>query len=63
MWNDLLAAVALLLIVEGIIPFLSPQRFRQTLEQIAQLPQRVLRHVGLASMIAGVVLLYFVRQF
>ena len=63
MWNDLLAALALLLIIEGIFPFLSPQGVRQTLEQIAQLPQHVLRGVGLVSMIAGAVLLYFVRQF
>jgi uncharacterized protein YjeT (DUF2065 family) len=59
--GDLLAAIALVLIVEGIIPFLSPGALRQAMEHAAQLPDRTLRRFGLASMVAGVLLLYFVR--
>lgn len=62
MWDDLLAAVALVLVIEGMMPFLSPRTLRETLQQITQLPDRTLRVIGFASMISGVVLLYIVRQ-
>ena len=61
MWNDLLAALALMLVLEGILPFMSPDGFRQTMSTISQLDNRKLRVVGLLSMLAGVVLLYLVR--
>ncbi len=61
MWNDLLAAVALLLVIEGILPFLNPQTLRNTLQQMIKLDDRSLRMIGLASMLAGVALLYWVR--
>ncbi len=60
-WNDLLAAVALLLILEGIVPFINPQILRKLLETMSRLDDRVIRLTGLSSMIAGVVLLYLVR--
>lgn len=61
MLTDLFAAVALMLVIEGILPFLSPARFRETLLGAARLSDRVLRRLGLASMGAGVALLYLVR--
>lgn len=61
MWQDLLAALALLLVLEGIMPFLNPAQFRKTLLSAAQLRDRSLRVIGLVSMIGGVVLLYVVR--
>ncbi len=61
MWNDLLAALALLLVIEGILPFLNPGAMRRTMLSMAQLEDRVLRWVGLGSMLAGVVMLYVVR--
>ena len=60
-WNDLLTAFALYLVIEGIIPFVSPQGFKNFMRQMTELPDRKLRHIGLGSMIAGVVLLYLVR--
>lgn len=62
MWNDLLAALALLLVMEGILPFLSPQGLRNTLQQMIALNDRALRVIGLASMLAGLALLYWVRS-
>lgn len=62
MWNDLLAALALLLVMEGILPFLSPQALRNTLQQMITLNDRALRIIGLASMLAGLALLYWVRS-
>lgn len=61
MWHDLLAAFGLMLVLEGILPFLNPGGVRQALLQMAQMNDRVLRIVGLGSMLLGVILLYFIR--
>ncbi|MDQ5908003.1 MAG: uncharacterized protein QG599_94 [Pseudomonadota bacterium] len=61
MWNELLAAFGLMLVLEGILPFLSPESFRKTLQRMAQLENRILRLAGLASMGLGLVVLYFFR--
>jgi uncharacterized protein YjeT (DUF2065 family) len=61
MWHNLLVAIALLLVVEGIMPFLNPTGMRRVLLQIAQMDDRSLRFAGLSSMVLGVVLLYFVN--
>jgi hypothetical protein len=60
-WNDLWAAFALYLVLEGVMPFLNPGALKRTLLQLAGIEDRTLRAVGLASMIAGAVLLYMVR--
>ena len=60
-WTDLLAAIALLLVIEGMVPFLNPKSLRQMLETVSQLDDRTLRIVGLVSMVIGVVLLTIVR--
>ncbi|HHO58732.1 MAG TPA: DUF2065 domain-containing protein [Thiotrichales bacterium] len=61
MWEQLFPALALVLVIEGILPFLSPRSWRQAMAQAAQLPDQALRIMGLASMIAGVVILYLVH--
>ncbi|NNG12595.1 MAG: DUF2065 domain-containing protein [Halobacteria archaeon] len=61
MWDDLLAALALVLVIEGIVPFVSPASMRRMLETVSQIDDRTLRITGLVSMICGVVLLYLVR--
>lgn len=61
MWNDLWAALALLLVLEGILPFLSPDGMRRLLQNVSQVDNRSLRISGLVSMLAGVGLLYLVR--
>ena len=63
MWNELLVAIALVLVVEGIIPFLAPQKFRQALAQMCQLPDQALRIIGLVSMTIGIIFLYLLRLF
>ncbi len=60
-WNDLLAAIALVLVLEGLMPFLSPESFRRTLVQIAQLDDRVLRTAALLAMLTGLAILALVR--
>jgi len=61
MWNDLWAALALMLVLEGILPFLSPDSLRRLLAAMAAVDNRSLRLSGLISMLAGVGLLYLVR--
>jgi len=60
-WQDLLAALALVLVIEGMVPFLNPQSLRRMLETVSQLDDRTLRITGLVSMLCGVVMLYIVR--
>ena len=61
MWQDLIAAVALVLVLEGILPFLNPTRFKQNMAMMMQMNESTLRGVGLASMVVGLILLYLVR--
>jgi len=61
MWQDFLAAVALVMVIEGLLPFASPALMRQAMSTMASMEDRQLRWSGLISMAAGVVLLYFVR--
>ena len=58
MGSRLLEAVALLLVLEGVMPFLSPSSVRRLLERVNEFGDRSLRAAGLASMLAGVLLLY-----
>jgi uncharacterized protein len=60
-WKDLWAAFALYLVLEGVLPFLNPEGARRALAALSQLDDRVLRRIGLGSMIAGCVMLYLVR--
>lgn len=60
-WNDLLAALALVLVLEGLMPFLAPDALRRTLLQIVELDDKTLRTIGLVSMLAGLMLLAVVR--
>jgi uncharacterized protein len=61
-WSDLLAALAILLVLEGLLPFLNPAGTRRVFAQLAQLAERELRVAGLVSMLAGLLLLFFVRS-
>ena len=60
-WNDLWAACALYLVLEGLMPFANPGGMKRALAQLSQLDERVLRVAGLLSMVAGALLLYLVR--
>lgn len=62
MWQDILTAFALYLIIEGMIPFISPANFRKTVARIAMLGDNSLRIAGLVAMGAGLMLLFFIRS-
>lgn len=61
-WSDLFAAFALYLVLEGILPFLNPQAMKRVLAAMTAFSDRQLRLWGLASMGAGMLLLYWVRM-
>lgn len=61
-WTEILTAVALLMIIEGMLPFIGPDRYKQLVAQIARLSDNQLRAFGLTAMIAGLLLLFFVRS-
>jgi uncharacterized protein YjeT (DUF2065 family) len=58
-WDYLVGAFALMLVVEGLLPFLSPPRWRAVFERATQMSDGQIRFIGLASMLAGLVMLYF----
>jgi len=62
LWTEILTALALVLIIEGMVPFVGPRRYRQIVAQMARLSDNHLRTVGFVVMIAGVVLLLIVRN-
>lgn len=57
-WDSLLAAFALMLVVEGVMPFLSPGSWRRLFERVTRLSDGQIRFIGLSSMLAGMLLLY-----
>ncbi|HUG75995.1 MAG TPA: DUF2065 domain-containing protein [Burkholderiales bacterium] len=61
MGTTLLMALALMLILEGVLPFLAPSLWRDTFRRILQLSDGQIRFVGLASMLAGLLLMLWAR--
>ena len=57
MGDLLLGALALMLVFEGLLPFVSPSAWRQMFERATQLSDGQLRFIGLSSMLAGLLLL------
>ena len=60
-WKVLPVAIALVFIIEGMLPFISPGHWRNMLAMVGQMEDRVIRNIGLGSMLFGVVLLYLVH--
>ena len=61
MSDDFLRAIALFLVFEGIMPFLTPDGWRQAMQQVSQFSDKTLRIIGLVSMLAGVILLFLMH--
>ncbi len=58
----LLTAVALMLVFEGILPFLAPGMWRETFRRLTEMSDGQIRFIGLTSMLGGLILLFFVRN-
>jgi len=60
-WSDLIAALALFLVLEGITPFLNPRGMKRAMARLLEVGDRELRIAGLGSMLVGLAVLYLVR--
>lgn len=60
MWETFLIAIALMLILEGILPFLSPQTWRDAFKKMIEINDHQIRFIGLTSMLIGLMLLLIV---
>lgn len=58
---NLLAAFALMLILEGLLPFMAPAAWRETFRKMTELSDGQLRFIGLGSMLGGLLLLFLVK--
>lgn len=61
MWHELLRALALVMVIEGLMPFLAPNRFRAALLRLLAMDERALRTVGFALMLIGLLALQALR--
>ena len=61
MLHELAVAFCLMLVIEGMLPFIAPGRWRRMLEAVEQIDDKTVRLVGLGSMLAGTALLYVIN--
>ncbi len=61
MWQDFLSALALVFVIEGVLPFLNPKGFKSTMRSVTELDDKTLRWFGLLAMLSGLLMLYLVR--
>jgi uncharacterized protein YjeT (DUF2065 family) len=62
MSNTLLTAFALMLVIEGVLPFIVPAIWRETFRRLIEMSDGQIRFIGLTSMLGGLILLYFARR-
>jgi hypothetical protein len=62
MSNMLLTALGLMLVIEGILPLLLPQTWRDTFKRMVELKDGQLRFVGLASIVGGLILILLSKE-
>ncbi|SEF65252.1 DUF2065 domain-containing protein [Nitrosomonas ureae] len=60
MWENFLNAIALMLILEGMLPFLSPNTWREAFRKLIEINDSQLRFIGLTSMLIGLILLVII---
>ena len=61
MFEDLLLAFALVLVLEGLLPALNPAAWRRAVEQLGALPDRAIRRFGIVMIAAGALLFHLLR--
>jgi hypothetical protein len=59
--DELLAAFALMLVIEGLMPLISPARWRELFTRLLAMSDGQLRFIGLASLLAGILGLVWLR--
>ena len=61
MWSEIAVALSMVLVIEGILPFVSPRRWRSFAALAVRVDDRTVRLLGLVSMLSGTAMLYLVR--
>jgi uncharacterized protein len=61
MWDTLIVAFALMLVLEGMLPFLLPGIWRDTFKKLTEAGDNQVRFIGLTSMLLGLLLLFLVK--
>lgn len=61
MWQELGIALSLVLVIEGVLPFLNPAAWRLMAYRLADMENRAIRLAGLSSMLVGLILLTFLK--
>ena len=61
MWHDLAVAFCLMLVIEGILPFIAPNRWRRLIMMLEEVDDTTMRLVGLGSMLTGTILLVIIN--
>jgi uncharacterized protein YjeT (DUF2065 family) len=60
--SEFWTALALVMVIEGLLPAITPRGYRKAMLSIAQMDSRSIRTTGLVSMIAGALFLYFLKN-
>jgi len=61
-WNELLAALAIVCIIEGVMPFIHPTAVKHAMAKLATRGERELRLMGFFSILVGLLILFLVRS-
>ena len=59
--STLLLALALMLVIEGLLPFVAPKVWRETFRRVIELSDGQIRFIGLSSLVIGVILMTVLR--
>ena len=59
--DDLFAAFALVLVLEGVLPFLAPRMWREGFRKMTEMSDGQLRFIGLASMLGGLLMIFLIK--
>ncbi|MCU7799137.1 MAG: DUF2065 family protein [gamma proteobacterium symbiont of Lucinoma myriamae] len=62
MWNEILIAGALMLVLEGLLPILNPKLFKQMMFNASQMSEQQLRWTGIISMVIGAIAIYVLKH-
>ena len=62
MADSLLAALALVLVIEGLLPFVAPRLWRESFRKLVELTDGQLRFIGIVSIAVGLIGFWFIRN-
>lgn len=60
-WHQIAVALCLMLVIEGIMPFLYPRRWREMVRMLSEIDDRTMRVIGFSSMLLGTTILYIIN--